>query len=131
MASNRLPLIRGEDLYLKLVPIVIFVFALIILNIFDSKGEREDGSFSTPSSFMVRNKSVMVFQYTLLLVGVLILMGLDISNTVKGLSQLLFGHLYRSGYAIVVLIVGCYLMHNTISYRVERYNLPNTWKKRQ
>jgi hypothetical protein len=130
MASTRLPLIRGEDMYLKLIPIVIFVLALIVINIVDSKGESEDGSFSTPESTMVRNKSIMIFQLTLLIVGILVLMGLDVSNNVKDLSQLLFGHVYRSGYAIVALIASCYLMYNTIIYRVEKYNLPNTWKKK-
>ena len=131
MASKRLPLIRGEEMYLKVIPIVVFVFSLIIINIFDSSGVKEDGSFSTPPSTMVKNKLVMVFQYLLLIVGLLVLIGLDISNNVKYLSKLLFGHLFRSGYAIIVLIVSCYLLYNTIIYNVREYNIPNTWKNKK
>ena len=128
-ARDRLPLITGEDIYIKAIPVVVLFLGFIVLNIYDSPGEKEDGSFNTPPSTLVKNKYVMIFQYVLLLLLLLTIIGLDINKSANGVNNVESFHLKRAAPALITVIVASFYLYNSVKYNVKRYNLPETWRK--
>jgi hypothetical protein len=128
-SSGKLPLIKGDDIYQKVLPIVVFALGFLIINIFDSPGVKEDGSFNTPPSVIVKNKIGMIFHYIFLIlcVGGIIFMDLKYSSgTMLGLQPY---HINATLPALIVLVMCGYMLYNTARYYIKKYNLPNTWRK--
>ena len=112
-----------------MIPIAIIFISVILVNIFDSSGEIEDGSFNTAPSIIVKNKNVMIFQYVLLILLILAIIILDINKSAKGIINIEPFHINRAMPAIITLVIVCFFLYNTVKYNVKRYNLPGTWKK--
>ena len=126
---ERLPLIYGEDLYIKVIPVIVLFLSLIVINIYDSPGEKEDGSFNTPPSTLVKDKRVMITQYVLV---ILLLFGMIVCDLIKsgdGFSNIESHHIKRTIPVLIVILVVIYLLYNSVKYNVKRYDLPETWRK--
>ena len=128
-ARKRNPLIYGEDIYTMGIPIAVLFLSFIIINIFDSPGESENGSFNTPPSTLVKNKKVMIFQYVLLLILLIAMVILDLNKTANGLTNVESYHIKRTIPGLIVIIIVVYFLYNTVKYNVKKYNLPETWRK--
>ena len=128
-ARKRNPLIYGEDIYTMGIPIAVLFLSFIIINIFDSPGESENGSFNTPPSTLVKNKKVMIFQYILLLILLIAMVILDLNKTANGLTNVESYHIKRTIPGLIVIIIVVYFLYNTVKYNVKKYNLPETWRK--
>jgi hypothetical protein len=126
---GRLPLIYGEDMYIQIIPVVVLFLSLIVINIFDSPSEKEDGSFNTPPSTLVRDKRVMIAQYVLLILLLLGMVGLDLIKSGNGFSNIKPHHINRTLPVLIVILVVGYLLYNSVKYNVKRYDLPETWRK--
>ena len=126
---NRLPLIYGEDLYIKVIPVIVLFLSLIVINIFDSPGEKEDGSFNTPPSTLVKDKRIMITQYVLLILLLFGMIGCDLIKSGDGFSNIEPHHIKRIVPVLIVIIVVGYLLYNSVKYNVKRYDLPETWRK--
>ena len=126
---ERLPLIYGEDLYIKVIPVVVLFLSLIVINIFDSPGEKEDGSFNTPPSTLVKDKRVMITQYVLLILLLVGMIVCDLMKSGNGFSDIESHHIKKTIPVLIVIIVVCYLLYNSVKYNVKRYDLPETWRK--
>ena len=125
---ERLPLIYGEDLYIKVIPVIVLFLSLIVINIYDSPGEKEDGSFNTPPSTLVKDKRVMITQYVLV---ILLLFGMIVCDLIKsgdGFSNIESHHIKRTIPVLIVILVVIYLLYNSVKYNVKRYDLPETWR---
>jgi hypothetical protein len=128
-ARKRNPLIYGEDIYTMGIPIAVLFLSFIIINIFDSPGETENGSFNTPASTLVKNKKVMIFQYVLLLMLLIAMVILDLNKSANGLTNVESYHIKRTIPGLIVIIIVVYFLYNTVKYNVKKYNLPETWRK--
>ena len=128
-ARKRNPLIYGEDIYTMGIPIAVLFLSFIIINIFDSPGESENGSFNTPPSTLVKNKKVMIFQYVLLLILLIAMVILDLNKSANGLTNVESYHIKRTIPGLIVIIIVVYFLYNTVKYNVKKYNLPETWRK--
>ena len=126
---ERLPLIYGEDLYIKVIPVVVLFLSLIVINIFDSPGEKEDGSFNTPPSTLVKDKRVMITQYVLLILLLVGMIVCDLMKSGNGFSDIESHHIKKTIPVLIVIIVVGYLLYNSVKYNVKRYDLPETWRK--
>ena len=126
---NRLPLIYGEDLYIKVIPVIVLFLSLIVINIFDSPGEKEDGSFNTPPSTLVKDKRIMITQYVLLILLLFGMIGCDLIKSGDGFSNIEPHHIKRIVPVLIVILVVGYLLYNSVKYNVKRYDLPETWRK--
>jgi hypothetical protein len=126
---ERLPLIYGEDLYIKVIPVVVLFLSLIVINIFDSPGEKEDGSFNTPPSTLVKDKRVMITQYVLLILLLFGMIVCDLMKSGNGFSDIESHHIKKTIPVLIVIIVVGYLLYNSVKYNVKRYDLPETWRK--
>jgi len=125
---ERLPLIYGEDLYIKVIPVIVLFLSLIVINIYDSPGEKDDGSFNTPPSTLVKDKRVMITQYVLV---ILLLFGMIVCDLIKsgdGFSNIESHHIKRTIPVLIVIVVVGYLLYNSVKYNVKRYDLPETWR---
>ena len=126
---ERLPLIYGEDMYIKVIPVVVLFLSLIVINIFDSPGEKEDGSFNTPPSTLVKDKKVMITQYVLVILLLFGMIGCDLIKSGNGFSNIESHHIKRTIPVLIVILVVIYLLYNSVKYNVKRYDLPETWRK--
>ena len=126
---ERLPLIYGEDLYIKVIPVVVLFLSLIVINIFDSPGEKEDGSFNTPPSTLVKDKRVMITQYVLLILLLFGMIVCDLMKSGNGFSDIESHHIKKTIPVLIVIILVGYLLYNSVKYNVKRYDLPETWRK--
>ena len=124
---ERLPLIYGDDLYIKVIPVVVLFLSLIVINIFDSPGEKEDGSFNTPPSTLVKDKKVMITQYVLLILLLVGMIVCDLMKSGKGFSNIESHHIKRIVPVLIVILIVIYLLYNSVKYNVKRYDLPETW----
>ena len=126
---ERLPLIYGEDLYIKAIPVIVLFLSLIVINIFDSPGEKENGSFNTPPSTLVKDKKVMITQYVLVILLLFGMIGCDLIKSGDGFSNIESHHIKRTIPVLIVIIIVIYLLYNSVKYNVKRYDLPETWRK--
>ena len=126
---NRLPLIYGEDLYIKVIPVIVLFLSLIVINIFDSPSEKEDGSFNTPPSTLVKDKRIMIIQYVLLILLLFGMIGCDLIKSGDGFSNIESHHIKRTLPVLIVILIVGYLLYNSVKYNVKRYDLPETWRK--
>ena len=128
-SSNKLELIKGEDIYQKILPIIVLLFGFLIINLFDSGGFKEDGSFNTAPSVIVKNKYGMIIHYLLLI----IFLSLTILSHLRYNSETMFGlqshHIYGVAPALIVGIFCIYLLYLTATYSLKKYKLPSTWRK--
>ena len=125
---DRLPLLYGIGIYLKIAPIVVFFLGLIIINIYDSPSVKEDGSFNTTPSNIIKNRLGMSIQYSFLLISIIGLIVLDLYKS-SGLLNIAPYHINRCWPVFIVLLVVGNLLYLTINYNVKKYNLPETWRK--
>ena len=128
-SSNKLELIKGEDIYQKILPIIVFLFGFLIINLFDNKGSKEDGSFNTAPSIIVKNKYGMIIHYILLI----LFLSLTILSHLRYNSETMFGlqsyHIYGVAPGLIVGIFCIYLLYLTATYSLKKYKLPKTWRK--
>ena len=127
--SPRLPLIRGGEMYLKLIPFIIFFFSLMAINVSHEGVIKEDGSFSTPPNVIVKDENTMIAQFSLLIIGIIVICGLDIYKSAGSLNKIQSFHLERCFIPFIGLLIVIYLLYNAVNYRVKKYNLPSTWSK--
>ena len=128
-ASLRLPLIRGGDMYLKLVPLIIFFFGLMAINVSHSDPIKDDGSFNTAPSELVKDEKGMIAQFSLILISIIAICCLDIYKSAGSLEKIQSFHIERCFLPFIGFVIVIYLLRNAVNYRVKKYNLPNTWSK--
>ncbi len=128
-ASIRLPLIRGGDMYLKLVPLIIFFFGLMAINVSHSDPIKHDGSFNTAPSELVKDEKGMIAQFSLILISIVVICCLDVYKSAGALEKIQSFHIERCFLPFIGLLIVIYLLRNAVNYRVKKYNLPNTWSK--
>ena len=128
-ASLRLPLIRGGDMYLKLVPLIIFFFGLMAINVSHSDPIKDDGSFNTAPSELVKDEKGMIVQFSLILISIVAICCLDIYKSAGSLEKIQSFHIERCFLPFIGLLIVIYLLRNAVNYRVKKYNIPNTWSK--
>ncbi len=128
-SHKKLALIRGEDLYLKIIPISVFIIGFFVINLFNDPVVKEDGSFSSAPNVTNKNKTGMIIHYVILILSVIALVAFDFMNSNNSLLGLQTYHIIGAIYGIIVLILCIQLLYYTTSYNVKKYNLPNTWRK--
>jgi hypothetical protein len=128
-ARERLPLIYGEDIYIKVVPIIVLFLGFIVISIYDSPSEKEDGAFNTPPTNIVKNKKIMIVQYVLLLLLIFTLIGIDIYKSADGFNNMEPFHINRAIPAFITILGVSLFLYKSVKYNVKRYNLPKTWSK--
>ena len=128
-SGEKMPIIKGDDVYQKVAPIAVFVLGFLVLNIFDEPGIKEDGSFNSAPSVLIKNKIGMLFHYiflVLFLIGVIAINLYYSSDSFLGLQEY---HIVACMPVIIVGVMCLYMLYLTARYRVKKYNLPNTWRK--
>ena len=71
----------------------------------------------------------MIFQYSLLLLLLLTIIGLDIYKSADGFNNMEPFHLNRATPAFIAIILVAFFLYKSVKYNVKRYNLPETWRK--
>jgi hypothetical protein len=128
-SGGKMPLIKGDNVYQTVAPIAVFVLGFMVLNIFDSPGIKEDGSFNSAPSVLIKNKIGMIFHYSFLILAIIAIITLNLyysSDSIIGLQE---HHIVASIPSIIVVIMCIYMLYLTARYKVKKYELPNTWRK--
>jgi len=128
-SSSKLALIKGEDIYQKIAPLIVFVFGLLVINIFDNKGVKEDGSFNTAPDVIVKNKNGMIVHYVFLIIFLFATIAFHLrynSDTMLGVQSY---HIYGVAPCLIVGVICIYLLYLTATYSLKKYKLPKTWLK--
>jgi hypothetical protein len=128
-SGEKMPLVKGEDVYQKVAPITVFILGFLVLNIFDEPGIKEDGSFNSAPSVLIKNKIGMLFHYIFLVLFLIGLIAINLyysSDSFLGLQEY---HIVACMPAIIVGVMCLYMLYLTARYRIKKYNLPNTWRK--
>ena len=127
--GDKMPLVKSEDIYQKIAPIAVFVLGFMVLNIYDSPSIKEDGSFSSAPSVLIKNKIGMIVHYVFMILSIITIIGLYLYYSSDSLLGYQTSYLITATPAILVFIVCLFLLYLTARYRVKKYNLPNTWRK--
>jgi len=92
--------------------------------------KKEDGSFNTAPNSLVKDDKIMMVQYVLAILLIIAMIVLDLYKSANGFSNIEPFHINRCGGVFVVLLVMGFFLYNTVKYNVKRYNLPETWRKK-
>jgi len=101
----------------------------LIINLFESRGVKEDGTFKTAPDIIVKNKYAMLIHYVFLilfLIGTLVSHLKYNSETIMGIQSY---HIYGIAPALIVGVFCLYLLYLTATYSLKKYQLPKTWRK--
>jgi hypothetical protein len=130
--TKRHPLIKGDQMYNIMLLVILLVLGVFIINISYSPAIEEDGSFKTAPKTINKSRTPMIILYIIVILLISTMIGIDIySNPINPLGLLPYDsikNIFGLG-ASIALIGIVYLLINTITYNVKKYNLPNTWSK--
>tara|TARA_B100001093_G_scaffold519675_2_gene609792 strand:+ start:1391 stop:2224 length:834 start_codon:yes stop_codon:yes gene_type:complete len=127
--APRMPLIRDDDLYFKMIPMIVLGLSIVVINIYDSPTLKEDGSFKSSPSFITTKKRNLIIILIILLLTSISLVVLDIMKSAKSFNKFKPSHLYRAWCGFIVIFGVSYLLYNKVGYSVRKYKLPDTWMK--
>ena len=127
--GDKMPLVKSEDIYQKVAPIAVFVLGFMVLNIYDSPSIKEDGSFSSAPSVLIKNKIGMIVHYVFMILSIITIIGIYLYYSSDSLLGYQTAYLISAIPAILVFVISLVLLYLTARYRVKKYNLPNTWRK--
>ena len=125
--SSRLPLIENNPSYTTLGLVSIIVIGVFIINITTSKPIIENGCYHSAPKHIYKLKNKMIAVHVLLVLLISTIIGYEIYKNPKnplGLDRNLMG-----SSLVLALIGSIYLLINSIKYYVNKYNLPETWRK--
>ncbi len=125
--SPRIPLIENNPSYTTIGLVATIVIGVFIINISTSKPIVENGSYHSAPSHIYKSKKKMVTVHVLLVLLISTIIGYEIYKNPKnplGLDRNLMG-----SSLVLALIGSIYLLINSIKYYVNKYNLPETWRR--
>ena len=125
--SSRLPLIENNPSYTTIGLVAIIVIGVFIINITTSKPIIENGSYHSAPKHIYKSKNKMIIIHVLLVLLISTIIGYEIYKNPQNPLGL---DINIMGSSLVLALIGSiYLLINSIKYYVNKYNLPETWRR--